>query len=134
MTGEDITENVEEEYVKWIFSAFERYKNCPPEGVGSLDDIARYITKEFNIRKFLYETSNNKSIDNLTQIFSMNIDEKLKKEAIEKNEEQTPDNEKWVSENLIFELLSCLEKVVPSTDVVVMHPETNGAKENERSR
>lgn len=134
MTGEDITEDVEEEYAKWIFSTFEKYKNYLPEGVNNLDDIARYITKEFNIRKFLYETSNNKSIDNLTQAFDMSIDENLGREVLRKLGEQTSDNEKWVSEILIFELLSCLGKVAPDTDVVVMHPEINGVEENEKSR
>lgn len=44
---------------------------------------------------------------------------------------QTQDNDKWVSEIRIFELLKCLDKIEPSGKVVVMHPEINGIKEEQ---
>ena len=61
----------------------------------------------------------------------MKIGEKKVKEVLEKIGEQTPHNDKWVSEIRIFELLRCLDRIEPSGKVVVMHPEVNDIKEEQ---
>ena len=94
-------------------------------------DIARFITKEFNIKKYIFETGNNKSLDTLKVIMDVDLEEMQCKDVLQKIGEQTPDNDKWVSEIRIFELLKCLDKIEASGKVVVMHPEINGIKEEQ---
>lgn len=131
VTGKYVSEDIEKIYTDWIFDAFEHYKQYPPDGCNSLDDIARFIAKEFNIKKYIFETGNNKSLDTLKAIMDVDLEEMQCKDVLQKIGEQTPDNDKWVSEIIIFELLSCLDKVEPSGKVVVMHPEINGIKEEQ---
>lgn len=130
-TGEDISDEVEEIYIDWIFDAFEHYKQYPPDGYKSLDDIVGAITTEFNIRKYIFETGSNKSLDTLKAIMEMDLEERQCMDVLQKIGEQTTDNDKWVSEVRIFELLKCLKKVEPPENVVVMHPEINGIKEEQ---
>ena len=61
----------------------------------------------------------------------MDISEKQGKDILGKIGEQTPDNDKWVSEIRIFELLRCLDRIEPSGKVVVMHPEINDIEEQQ---
>ena len=75
-TGKDISENVEKIYTDWIFETFEHYKQYPPDGCKSLDDIARFITKEFNVRKYIFETGNSKSLDTLKAIMDVDLEER----------------------------------------------------------
>ncbi len=131
VTGKYVSEDVEKIYTDWIFDAFEHYKQYSPDGCRSLDDIARFITKEFNIKKYIFETGNNKSLDTLKAVMNVDLDELECKDVLQKIGEQTSDNDKWVSEIRIFELLKCLDKIEPSGKVVVMHPEINGIKEEQ---
>lgn len=73
VTGKYVSENVEKIYTDWIFDVFEHYKKYPPDGCRSLDDIARFITKEFNIKKYIFETGNNKSLDTLKAIMEVDL-------------------------------------------------------------
>lgn len=131
VTGKYVSEDVEKIYTDWIFDAFEYYKQYPPNGCKSLDDIARFITKEFNVKKYIFEIGNNKSLDTLKSIMNVDLEEMQCKDVLQKIGEQTPDNDKWVSEIRIFELLKCSQKVEPFRKVVVMHPEINGIKEEQ---
>ena len=131
VTGKYVSEDVEEIYTDWIFDAFEHYKQYPPDGCRSLDDIARFITKEFNVKKYIFEIGNNKSLDTLKAIMDVDLDEIQSRDVLQQIGGQTPDNDKWVSEIRIFELLKCLDKIEPSGKVVVMHPEINGIKEEQ---
>lgn len=131
VTGNYVSEDVEKIYMDWIFENFEHYKKYPPDGYSSLDDIARFITKEFNVRKYIFETGNNKSLDTLKVIMDADLDEFECEDVLQKIGEQTPDNDKWVSEVRIFELLRCLNRIEPSGKMVVMHPEINGIKEEQ---
>lgn len=131
VTGKYVSEDVEKIYTDWIFETFEHYKQYPPTGCKSLDDIARFITKEFNVKKYIFETGNNKSLDTLKAIMDVDLGEIQSKDVLQKIGEQTPDNDKWVSEIRIFELLKCPRKVEPLGNVVVMHPEINGIKEEQ---
>ena len=81
------------------------------------------------MRKYIFETGNNKSLDTLKAIMDVDLDEIQSKDVLQQIGGQTPDNEKWVSEIRIFELLKCLDKIEASGKVVVMHPEINGIKE-----
>jgi len=131
VTGKYVSEDVEKIYTDWIFDTFEHYKQYPPTECKSLDDIARFITKEFNVKKYIFETGNNKSLDTLKVIMDVDLDEIQSKDVLQQIGEQTSDNEKWVSEIRIFELLKCLNKIEASGKVVVMHPEINGIKEEQ---
>lgn len=133
-TGEDISDEVEEIYIDWIFDAFEHYKQHPPVGCESLDDIAVFITKEFNIRKYIFETGSNKSLSELRTIMKASLDGTKCKEILQKIGKQTPDNDRWVSDVRIFELLKCLDRTEPSKNVAVMHPEINGEYEQNEKR
>ena len=134
-TGEDISDEVEEIYIDWIFDAFEHYKQHPPDGCESLDDIARFITKEFNIRKYIFESGSNKSLGRLKEVMKANLNGTKCKEILQKIGKQIPDNDRWVSDVRIFELLKCLDMTEPPVNVTVMHPEINGAyEENEKIR
>lgn len=130
-TEEYISAEVEKIYIDWIFDSFEHYKQYPPGGCNSLNDIARFITKEFNIRKYIFETGNNKSLDTLKAIMEMDLEERQCRNVLQKIGERTSDNDRWVSEVRIFELISCLEKAEPSGEVVVMHPEINSIREEQ---
>lgn len=61
----------------------------------------------------------------------VDLDEIQSKDILQQIGEQKPDNDKWVSEIRIFELLKCLDKIEASRKVVVMHPEINGIKEEQ---
>lgn len=130
-TGKDISDEAEEIYIDWIFDTFEHYKQHPPDGCRSFDDIAGFITKEFNIRKYIFQTGNNKSLDTLKAIMEMDLEEHQCRNVLQKIGERTTDNDKWVSEVRIFELLNCLKKSEPSGKIVVMHPEINGIKDEQ---
>ena len=132
VTGKYVSEDIEKIYTDWIFDAFEHYKQYPPDGCNSLDDIARFIAKEFNIKKYIFETGNNKSLDTLKAIMDVDLEETQCKDVLQKIGVQTPDNDKWVSETRIFELLRCLDRIQPSERVVVMHPEINGSREEQK--
>lgn len=131
VTGNYVSEEVEKIYTDWIFETFEHYKKYLPDGCSSLDDIAKFITKEFNVRKYIFETGNNKSLDTLKVIMDGDLDELECEDVLQKIGEQTPDNDKWVSEIRIFELLKCLDRIEPSGKVVVMHPEINDIEEQQ---
>lgn len=134
-TGEDISDEVEAIYINWIFDRFEHYKQYPPGGCNSLDDIAGFITKEFNVRKYIFETGSDKSLSKLKMVMNESLDETKCKEVLLKIGEQTPDNDRWVSDVRTFEILKCLEVTETSENVTVMHPEINGAyEENEKRR
>ena len=131
VTGKYVSEDVDKIYADWIFDAFEHYKQYSPDGCHSLDDIARFITKEFNIKKYIYETGNNKSLDTLKAIMDVDLDELECEDVLQKIGEQTPDNDKWVSEIRIVELLRCIDRVEPSGKAVVIHPEINDIEEEQ---
>lgn len=130
-TGKYVSEDVEKIYTDWIFETFGHYKKYPPDGCSSLDDIVKFITKEFNVRKYIFETGNNKSLDTLKVIMDVDLDELECEDVLQKIGEQTPDNDKWVSEIRIFELPRCLNRIEPSGKVVVMHPEINDIEEEQ---
>lgn len=131
VTAKYISEDVEKIYTDWIFGAFGHYKQYPPDGCKSLDNIVRFITKEFNVKKYIFETGNNKSLDTLKAVMDIDLDESQCKNVLQKIGEQIPDNDKWVSESRIFELIKCSQKAESSGNVVVMHPEINGIKEEQ---
>lgn len=133
-TGEDISDEVEKIYIDWIFDKFEHYKQHPPDSCNSLDDIAGFITKEFNIRKYIFETGSNKSLSELRTVMNTSLDEVKCKEVLQKIGEQIQDNDRWVSDVRIFEILKCLDVTEPSDNVTVMHPEINGAYEENKKR
>lgn len=83
------------------------------------------------MRKYIFETGNNKSLDTLKAIMDVDLGGIQSKDVLRKIGEHTPDNDKWVSEIRIFELLKCFDKIEPSGKVVVMHPEINGIKEEQ---
>lgn len=118
-------EEAEDILIDWILSTFEKYQENPPEGAKSPDDIAKFITKEFNVRKYIYETGSNQSIENLEKVLEMEIDKKQAENILEKIGEQTPKNEHWVSEVRIFEILTDYHDIALNDNVVVMHPEIN---------
>ena len=118
-TEDDFYEEVENVFIDWILSSFERYQKCPPKNTNSLDDIARYLTKEFNVKKFIYETKSNESIEKLEKILEMDIDEIQKQIILEQIGEQTPENENWVSETRIFEILTDYQDITPNSNAIV---------------
>lgn len=129
---EDYNEEVEDVFIDWILTAFARYKEHPPKVGICLDDVARYITKEFNVRKYIFENGRDKSIENIEKILDMDIDKRQKEKILEKIGEQTLENESWVSEVRIFEILNDYEDIAPSSQVTVMHPEINEKMEKSR--
>ncbi len=129
---DDYNEEVEDVFIDWILPTFARYKEYPPKVGMSLDDIARYITKEFNVKKYIFENGRDKSIENLEKILDMDIDKKQKEKILEKIGELTPENESWVSEVRIFEILNDYEDIAPSSQVTVVHPEINEKMEKSR--
>lgn len=122
-TVKDISEELEKEYVSWIL---EKYQHASYE---NQDEFITNLTKEFNIKRYVYEMSSSRSIATMKEIFALDINEMQKDNIISQIGEPTPDNEKWVSEVRITELINCLYKSTPSSNVVVMHPEINESKE-----
>ena len=102
-TGKYVFGDVEKIYTNWIFDDFENYKQYPPNGCRSLDDIAEFIIKEFNVKKYIFETGNSESLDTFKAIMDADLDEIQSKDVLQQIGEQTPSNDKWVREIRIFE-------------------------------
>lgn len=79
---ERIFQPVEKIYTDWIFDAFENYKQYPPNGCRSLDDIAGFIIKEFNVKKYIFETGNSESLDTFKAIMDADLDEIQSKDVL----------------------------------------------------
>ena len=125
--GKDVSEELEKEYVNWIL---EKYRYASYE---NQDEFITNLTKEFNIKRYVYEMGSNRSIDTMKEIFAMDFSHMQQDKIHSQIGEPTPDNDKWVSAVKITELISCLYKSEPSSDVIVMHPEINERAE-ERTR
>lgn len=126
-TGKDISEELEKEYVNWIL---EKYRHTSYE---NQDEFIINLTKEFNIKRYVYEMGSSRSIDTMKEIFAMDFSHIQQDRVLSQIGEPAPDNDKWVSAIRITELISCLYMSEPSSNVIVMHPEINGSTE-ERTR
>lgn len=122
-TGESIPDELEKGYVDWILEKYQR------SNYEKQDELISKITKEFNVKRYIYEISNNRSVETMKEIFAIDISEAQQDELIRLEGENITDKERWVSEVKITELISSLYKSKPNLDVVVMHPEINGSKE-----
>ena len=120
-TGKDISEELEKEYVNWIL---EKYWYASYE---NQDEFITNLTKEFNIKRYVYEMGSNRSIDTMKEIFAMEFSHMQQDKIYSQIGEPVSDNDKWVSAVKITELISCLYRSEPSLNVIVMHPEINGS-------
>ena len=122
-TGKQILEELEKGYVFWILEKY-KHSNCEKQ-----DELISKITKEFNVKRYIYEMSNNRSVETMKAIFAIDISEAQQDELIRHEGGTITDKDRWVSEVRITELISSLYKSKPNLDVVVIHPEINGRKE-----
>lgn len=142
-------------YADWIADMFDEYRISPPQELTEnvlilekekgnilsyeeaekkvrVDDICDYIAKEFNIKRFFYETGSERSMGRLKEILSMNLCELQTDEILERIEGLKTDEDKWIGREIVWELAyrPVAENKV-SQNVLVMNPDINGEHEEE---
>ena len=141
--GYIIPEERELYYAGWIADKFDEYINNPPkellhktfsedevnkkESCINSDEIYDYIAKEFNVKRFIYETGSKRSTENMKKIFDMNISEIPTDEMLIIMEKIKSDENSWIGKETVRAFSERnIEKTKEPNGGVVMNPDING--------
>ena len=130
-------------YAGWIADKFEEYSNTPPkelcykifsevevnkkESCINSDEICDYIAKEFNVKRFIYETGSERSTEKMKKIFDMNISEIPTDEMLIIMDKIKSDENSWIGKETVRALSERnIVKTKEPNGVVVMNPDING--------
>lgn len=153
--GYIVPEERELVYAGWIADMFEEYRVSPPQELTesviihekrkgnnlsykeaekkvSSDDICDFIAKEFNIKRYVYETGSERNMEKLKEVFDMEVYELPTDEILERIEGLKANEDKWIGKETVWELADRpTAESKAFTHAGVMNPDINGEYEEE---
>lgn len=91
------------------------------------DEICDYIAKEFNVKRFIYETGSERSPEIMKKIFDVNISEIPTDEMLIIMDKIKSDENSWIGKETVRALSERnIKKTKEPNGVVVMNPDING--------
>lgn len=91
------------------------------------DEICDYIAKEFNVKRFIYETGSKRSTEKMKKIFGMNISEIPTDEMLIIMDKIKSDENSWIGKETVRAFSERnIEKTKEPNGGVVMNPDING--------